>query len=236
MTGFTDLTATSALGHVTGKTTWALVSPTFLGLFNVPPTDAGVITGEVPLTNAYGRVTTSGAWGTPSAGGTQPSLITNSSAISFPAATGSGAAGWNTINSWGLFSAATGNSLLFWDYLGNFSWIPYSVSLLNSGSGGVFTSPGHGFSNGDQVIISTEYGGSPPTTSSAGGIIAPGSGATPGLVVAGVSGDTFTLTNAGTAILTTSTGDGTLRKIAPQGIAAGVTASFAIGTLTLSMA
>lgn len=214
---------------VVGKTTWAAVTPLYLGLFNTAPTDAGVITGEVPATNAYARVTTSGAWGTPAAGGTAPSTITNSSAISFPAATGSGSAGWNTINSWGLFDALTAGNLWFWDYLGNFSWIPFSNSLANPG---VFTSPGHGFANGDAIIISSEYGGTLPSTSSAGGLVAPAAG----LIVAGVSGDTFTLTNAGTAIVTTSTGDGTLRKIAPQGIAAGVTASFAIGTLTLSQA
>lgn len=103
--------------------------------------------------------------------------------------------------------------------MGNFSWAPFSATLA---SPGVLTSTAHGYSNGDQVIVSAEYGGVLPTTG----------GSWAGLLtVAGVTADSFTA-----GVNTTSTGDGQVRKVLTQVINSGVTASFAASTLTLALA
>ena len=56
--------------------------------------------------------------------GTSPSSITTSAAVSFPAATAS----WGTVLAFGLYDAASSGNLLTWDYLGNYNWLPVTVS------------------------------------------------------------------------------------------------------------
>jgi hypothetical protein len=103
--------------------------------------------------------------------------------------------------------------------MGNFSWLPFTATLA---SPSVLTSTGHGYANGDQVVVSAEYGGVLPSTA----------GSWAGLLtVAGVTADSFTA-----GVNATSTGDGLVRKVLPQIINSGVTASFAASTLTLSQA
>lgn len=153
--------------------------------------------------------------------GTGPSQITNGSVITFPQAT----ANWGTVIAFGLYDAVTSGNLLAWDYMGNYSWLPATVS---SASPGVITAKAHGYSAADSVIFSTEYGGAAPSFSQSNftGILAVVSPAT----------DTFTATNSATAVNTSSTGSGLVRKITQQSIPNNVTASFAASALTLTQA
>jgi hypothetical protein len=147
---------------------------------------------------------------------TSPANVTNTNAvITFPQAT----ANWGTVIFAGLFDASSSGNFLGGDYLGNFNWIPFTMT---SASPGVATAPGHGFSNSDPAVVTKKYGGTLPTTAgSFAGV----------LTVAGVSGDTFNL-----GVNTTSTGEGEVRKILQQSIPINVTASFNTSTLTLNLA
>lgn len=147
--------------------------------------------------------------------GSAPSTITNGSAITFPQAT----ANWGTVLAFELRDAVTSGNLLLWDYLGNFSWLPVYVTAA---SPGVITTHAHGYSNGDPVVFSTEYGGTAPTFS-AGNY-------TGVLTVAGSATDTFDIAGVNTS----ATGSGMVRKIVQQSIPSGVTASFAAGALIAS--
>ena len=151
-----------------------------------------------------------------------PSSTTNGAVINFAQA---GSGGWGTVLAWGLYDAASSGNLIFWDYLGNFSWIAASVS---SASPGVFTSHAHGYSVADFVIVSTKFAGAIPSFSQ--------SNLTGPLAVAHAATDTFDVTNAGTAVNTSSTGDVMVRKITEQSIPANVTASFAASNFTLAAA
>lgn len=165
---------------------------------------------------ASGDVLNISAFGAPS--GTGPASNTNSAVISFAAATGGG---FGTVIAFGLYDASTAGNLLDWDYMGNFNWLPATVSAA---SPGVITAKAHGYANGDSFVFSTEYGGTAPTFSA---------GDYTGInTVAGATTDTFNETGVNTS----ATGNGMVRKVNQQSIPAGVTASFAASTLTLSMA
>ena len=166
--------------------------------------------GDVLSISAFGNAT-----------GSAPSSITNTGAITF--ATPS--ANWGNVLAFGLYDASTSGNLLAWDYLGGYSWLPCTIS---SAAPGVFTSHAHGYSASDNVIFSTEYGGTAPSFSQ--------SNLTGTLAVVSPATDTFTVTNGGTAVNTSSTGDGMVRKITVQTISTGVVASFAAGTLTMTQA
>jgi hypothetical protein len=151
------------------------------------------------------------------ASGSAPSSVTTGSVITFPAATAS----WGTVTSFGLFDAATVGNLLDWDYNGNFSWLPATVS---SASPGVLTAHAHGYGNGDSFVFSTEYGGTAPTFSA---------GNYTGIqTVAGVATDTFNVTGVNTS----ATGNGLVRKVIQQVVSSGVTVSFAAAALTITSA
>lgn len=151
------------------------------------------------------------------ASGSAPSSITNGAQVNFAQAS----ANWNTAIAFGLFDAASSGNLLAWDYLGNYPWIPCSIS---SASPGVITAKGNGYSNGDSFVFSTEYGGTTPSFSA---------GNYTGIqTVAGVSGDTFNVTGVNTS----STGNGMVRKVGSQSIPSGVTAFFPASSLAASAA
>ncbi len=152
------------------------------------------------------------------ASGSAPSSAVNSSAtITLPQAT----ANWGTVVAWGLYDAASSGNLLEWDYLGNYSWLPCTVSAA---SPGVITAHAHGYSNSDSFVFSTEYGGTAPTFSA---------GNYTGIqTVAGVTTDTFNVTGVNTS----ATGNGMVRKVLQQSVPINVTASFATGTLTITAA
>lgn len=149
--------------------------------------------------------------------GSAPSSVTTGSIITFPAATGA----WGTVTSFGLFDAVTTGNLLDWDYNGNFSWLPATVT---SASPGVITAKAHGYANGDSFQFSTEYGGTAPTFSA---------GNYTGLqTVAGSATDSFNVTGVNTS----ATGSGMVRKVTQQVVSSGVTVSFAAAALTITSA
>jgi hypothetical protein len=160
------------------------------------------------------------AFGSPS--GSAPSQISNSGQINFPTAT----ATWGTVLGFGLYDAAAAGNLLDWDYLGNFVWQPSTVSAA---SPAVITSHNHNFSAGDPVVWSIEFGGVSPTFSQSNftGVL---------VVTAPVTADTYTVTNGGTAVNTSGTGSGSMRKIIQQQVPTGVTASFIAGAMILTAA
>lgn len=216
MTGFSDHTAQGILGHITGKAAIFAEPTAYVALFTAVGTDAG--TGFTEVTGgSYARVATNATtWNSPT--GTGPSTENNASAITFPTATAS----WGTVIAVGLYDAASSGNLLAWDFLGNFNWLPCTVS---SASPGVITAPAHGLSVGNSVIFTTEYGGTAPTFSA--------SNFTGTLLVAHAATDTFDVTNGGTPVNTSSTGNGMVRQISPTLIGSGATPGFTSGNLTL---
>jgi len=148
------------------------------------------------------------------AGSSAPSTASNGAVIGFPAAT----ADWGSVIAWGLYDASSSGNLLFWDYLGNFPWLPATVS---SASPGVITAKAHGYSNGDAFVFSTEYGGAAPSFSA---------GNYTGLkTVAGAATDSFNVTGVNTS----ATGSGMVRKVTQQSIPNGIAASFGAAAFTL---
>ena len=219
MTGFTNYTAQGILNQVCGKSTIFATPTAYVALFTAVGTDAGSGFTEVSG-GSYARVATSaGTWN--SASDTGPSTISNASSITFPTAT----SGWGTVVAWGLYDAPTGGNLLAWDYLGNFSWLPATVSAA---SPAVITAPNHGYSVADQVVYTTEYGGAAPSFSA--------SNFTGLLVIAHAATDTFDVTNSSTPVNTSTSGNGMVRKVAAQTIATGTLPSFGASALSLACA
>ena len=228
MPGLTDYSAANVLAYITGKTAVPTLPTVYVGLFTTAPTSDSGVTGAVEVSGgSYARVATSGAtWATPTASsGSEPAVTAaftaNASTITFPAAP----ANWGTAVAFGLFDAPTGGNLLAWDYLGNFPWLPATMS---SASPGVINAHAHGYSAADPVVVTAKYGGALPSFSQ--------SNLTGVLAVVSPTADTFTVTNGGTAVNTSATGDFSVRKIVQQSIPSGITASFAASALTLSLA
>ncbi|MDI9847381.1 hypothetical protein QM467_04810 [Rhodoblastus sp. 17X3] len=201
-----DKTASSVIPA--GTTVLSVTGTTVVMSANA--TGAGVGGTDVILFSAYSTAT-----------GSAPSQIASGSAISFPQSTAS----WGTVIAWGVYDAATSGNLLYWDYLGNYSWLPAEIS---SASPGVITAKAHGYAAADSVMFSTEYGGTAPSFSQSNltGILAVVSPAT----------DTFTVTNASTAVNTSSTGSGMVRKLIQQPIPINTVYTFASGNLIMTAA
>ena len=189
----------------------------YLALFTAVGTDAGTGFTEVSG-GSYARVAASGSvWN--AASGSDPSTITNASAVTFPTSTAS----WGNVIAVGLYDASTAGNLLDWDFLGNDPWFPFTSTLA---SPGVFTAIGitagstPTLANGATVVFDSEWGGTLPT-----GITQYTS-----YTVAGLSADTF---NVGTN--TSTTGSGMVRQFTTQTISNNVTFSFAAGTLIFTL-
>jgi hypothetical protein len=163
------------------------------------------------------------AFGQPS--GSAPSTTTNGTIITFPQATAS----WGTVIAFELRDAVTSGNLLAWDFMGNFSWLPFEAATA---SGNTLQVKANGYASNDPIVFTAEYGGTLPTLS-AGTI----TGYTVNFVGTPAT-DTATIlqTSGGTAITLSSTGSGAVRKILQQPIAINVTASFAASTLTITSA
>lgn len=217
MTGFTDRTSQGILGHLVGKTAIYTLPTVYIALFTAVGTDAGTGFTEVSG-GSYARAATAGAdWNSPS--GSAPSSISNANTITFPTAT----ADWGSVIAFGLYDASTGGNLLAWDFFGNYTWLPATVSAA---SPAVITSKAHGFSAADLVEWTIEYGGTNPTFSA--------SNFTGVLTVVSPATDTFTVTNAAAAVNTSATGSGMVRKIISQAVASGASAAFPAGSLVIT--
>ena len=171
------------------------------------------------------------AWPAASAStGTEPAVtpatVTNGAVITFPTATADWTnAGANPVIGFGLFDAVSGGNNLAFDYIGNYPWLPATMSAA---SPGVITAKAHGYSAADPVVVTAKYGGTIPSFSQ--------SNLTGVLAVVSPTTDTLTVTNGGTAVNTSTTGDFSIRKLTKQSIPAGITATFAASTLTLNQA
>jgi hypothetical protein len=204
-----DLTNAYANGQIGTISTWVTTTLTLTG--NASNNGTG---GTDSLQFSIFPAATGVAGNEP--GVTSPALVANSNAIvTFAQAS----ANWGTVVAWGIYDSLAGGNLIIWDYLGNNKWLPFSCT---SASPGVLTSPAHGYTNADSVVVTSKYGGTLPTTG----------GSWSGLLtVANVTTDTFTA-----GVNTTGTGNGLVRKVVSQSIPAGVTASFAAGSFTLTSA
>lgn len=209
MPGFSDYWSKKVLDHTTGKTGIPALANPFLALFTAAPTDAG---GGTEVTGgSYARVQTVPAnWN--SASGSRPASTSNAQSLSFAQST----AGWGTVVAWGLYDSLSGGNLLDWDWLGNFAWLPFTCSLA---SPGILTVPAHGYSNGDGVVVTAEYGGVLPT-----GITE----STTPQTVAGSATDSFNI-----GINTSSTGNGMVRKVASLLVPTTTIVTFNAGSLSL---
>lgn len=158
------------------------------------------------------------------ASGSAPSQITNAAVITFPQATG---AGWGTVIAFGIIDSGTygAGNLLYWDYLGNYQWLPAETSAASPAS---FTVKAHGYSAADSIVYTTEYGGTAPTFSQ--------SNFTGILAVVSPTTDNFTVTNASTAVNTSTSGSGMVRKLIQQSVPGNVTMSFAASSLVVTSA
>ena len=216
MTGFTDRVSQGILNHITGKSALFSIPTAYVALFTAAGVDAGTGFTEVSG-GSYARVSTAaGDWN--SASGSAPSSISNANTITFPTAT----ADWGDVIAFGLYDALTTGNLMCWDYFGNFAWQPCTISAA---SPGVFTAHAHGFSAADLVEYTTEYGGTSPSFSQ--------SNLTGVLAVVSPTTDTFTVTNAATAVNMSATGNGMVRKLTKQTILNGNQAAFPASALNI---
>lgn len=212
MTGMSDYTAKKLLDWTVGKTAMPSLPSVWAALFTVVGTDAGSGFTEVSG-GSYARAATAGAdWN--AATGTAPSSNSNVNAITFPTSTGS----WGNCIAWGLYDASSSGNLLFWDFLGNDPWVPFSCTLASPGrltAIGVTANSSPVLANGAIAVVTAEYGGTLPT----------GLAQYTQYTVANLAVDVFDFTTN-----TSSTGDGLVRQITVQAIPTNVTPSFAGGS------
>jgi hypothetical protein len=90
----------------------AATGSVYVALFTATPSDSGG--GTEVSGNAYARQALSKAAGSWTAGSAGSGQISNTAAITFPAAT---PGAWGTITSFGIFDASTAGNLLIWGAL-----------------------------------------------------------------------------------------------------------------------
>lgn len=212
MTGFSDYSAKKVLDWTVGKTAMPSLPVAYIALFTAVGTDAGSGFTEVSG-GSYARAATAGAdWN--AASGTAPSSNSNINAVTFPLSSGS----WGNVIAWGIYDASSSGNLLFWDFLGNDPWVPFSCTLASPGlltAIGITANSSPVLVNGAIVVATAEYGGTLPT----------GMTQYAQMTVAGLAADVF---NGG--VNTSTTGDGMVRQITVQAIPSNVTPSFAGGS------
>jgi hypothetical protein len=182
----------------------------WLGCFSTMPADDG--SGGVELSGGgYARQPIT--FSAPSAG-----QMANSGELLF----GEASADYPKTVAVGLWDAASGGNLWEFDWLGTGqTWKPFTAEA----TGDIFTAPGHGFSNGHEVVLSAEIAGVLPT-----GVAA----ATLYYVIAAAL-DTFklSLTLGGAAINLTVAGSGLVRRVIPQTPVIGDRLRFKAGTVVV---
>ena len=151
--------------------------------------------------------------------GTEPSVTpaqaATGAAVSFPQSTAS----WGTVVAIGVYDAVTSGNLIWFDFLGNYKWSPFSCT---SASPGVLTVNDVTFTNGQYAVVTSKFGGALPTTGGSWSGV---------LTVAGVSGQTFNL-----GVNTTGAGDGLIRQVVQQVVPSSNVVTFSSGQLILSAA
>ena len=218
MVGLTTFTATELLKAITDQAGFVEVTTPYLALFTVVGTDAGTGFTESSYTGYARQSVLAASWNAPS--GASPTTVSNSATVSFPICTNSATGIIETDIAWGLYDASTAGNLIVWDYLGAYSWQPFTCTLASPGVLTV-TGGGYTFVNGDQIVVTAEYGGTLPT----------GMSATTLYTVAGVSGNTF---NVG--VNTSAVGNGMIRKVVPQQIVTNLQPVITAGNVVISAA
>ena len=201
-----DVTTPSAI------TVGTTISGTGTGVVNMSANAAATVgNGDTIVFSAFAPAVASA--------GSEPSVTpayaqNTGSIITFIQAT----ANWGTVVAWGLFDGVTGGNCLTWDYLGNYKWIPFTMTLASPGV--ITTDSTNAYPNGTSVVMTNKPSGGvfPTTGSSLAGI----------LTTAGLSGATF---NVG--VNTTGAGEGLIRQVLQQSIPINVQASFATSTFTI---
>lgn len=151
-------------------------------------------------------------------------ITTNTAQINMIQSTGS----WGSVLAWGIYDAPTAGNCRFWDYLGNFPWLPAYSGVA---SPGVITSPRHGLTAATPFAVSAKAGGNFPTFSQSSFTNNTGT-----LLVTAPGTDFFTSTNGGTAVNTATTGDFMVRGLTLQAIPTATTPQFAAGAFAISAA
>jgi hypothetical protein len=118
-------TQEAAVLNVLRATNITAPATAYVGLFTAAPTDAGG--GTEVSGNAYARQ----ACGFSAPTGTTPSTITNAADILFPVNT---PAGWGTIVAFGIFSALTAGTLLYWNTLTNKTFAANDQAVFRAGA------------------------------------------------------------------------------------------------------
>lgn len=145
-------------------------------------------------------------------GVTTPAQSATNSAVSFVQSTAS----WGTVVATAVYDAVTGGNLIWWDWLGNYKWSPFTCTLA---SPGVITCNDQTFTNGQFAMVTSKFGGVLPTGTWL---------ATP-MTVAGVSGQTFNL-----GVNTSAAGDGMVRQVIEQSVPINNIVTMSSGQLILS--
>jgi hypothetical protein len=209
MVGNTTFAATEFLEAISNQGTVTEVTTPYIGLLTAVASDAGSVTEAAYA--SYARE--AAAFNAPT--GSQPVTISNSGTITFPVCTNSGTSVVETEIAFGLYDAGTSGHLITWDYLGGSEWFPFDC---NQASPGTITCDGTTFTNGQQIALTTRFGGSLPTGLAQYTIY----------TVAGVSGNTFNVSTN-----TSSIGDGMLKLVVPQSIVPGSQPIISPGSLVI---
>ena len=209
MVGNTDYTGTEFLKAITNQGTFTEVTTPYIGLITAVTNDAGTVT-EAAYTG-YARV--SAAFNAPS--GSEPVTVTNSGTLTFGVCTNAGTSVIETEIAFGLWDTSSSGNLITWDYLGGTSWLPFDC---NHASPGTITCDGGTFTDGQQIALTSRFGGTLPT----------GLAEYTVYTVAGASGNTFNVSTN-----TSSIGDGMLKLVVAQSIVPGGQPVVAPGSLVI---
>lgn len=212
-----DFLENAILNHILGATPYSAPANIHIGLFTVAPNDAGGGT-ECSAGNYARKSVANNTTNFPNASGGSKSIGTQQD---FVQANADWATLANPVVAFGLFDAATLGNLLYWGWLGS-----DAGKIFTADVGDNIVTPGHSLIVNDTVRVMAVPGSTLP-----GGLVA---GTT--YFVKTVSGDLITLsaTLGGATLDITASGSGLIAKIAAKPILNGDTASFPIGTLTIT--
>lgn len=188
------------------------VASVYAALFTIMPDETGA-GGVEPAGGAYARQAVT--FNAPANGS-----MANSLEVLFPQAS----ANWGTVLGFGLHDAPAAGNLLYFDYLGAGAKLPFAGDAVAN----TIESPAHGYSNGDRLVVSTEFGGALP-----GGLME----GTMYYVIS-TAADTFqvSLTLGGAAVDFTTSGTGYVQRVTPKQIDSGDQFKFPAGQLTVTEA
>lgn len=229
---FANGTESNLLKLIFNATNWANIADNtatspltnlFVSLHNADPGEAGSqTTNETAYTN-YARVSvarTSGGW---TVSGTDPTIVVNAGAVTFPACGVTG----DTITHWGIGTLTSGAGVL----LASGPVGPVSQAFeftMTSASPGTFTSPGYSPTVNDRLSMYHNPAATLPTGVTEGTVYFVGT-------ASGITGTLSTTTANGSPVNTSSVGSGILYKQSPLIVSNGITPSFAASALQIAV-